>query len=100
MNNMIWKGENLNTIGKVCDAMQKIETPEEAKEFMDLGRKAGSAWDENIGYLTGYFSSEEADRMRKLFLVSHPIFGNAHPTAEERSRRASSWGSPRRTLWR
>lgn len=92
MIDMIWKGENLNTIGKVCDAMQKIQTPGEAKEFMELGRKAGSAWDDNIGYLTGYFSEAESSRMRKLFLVQHPIFGGVTPTPEEALKKGMEMG--------
>lgn len=91
-NEMIWKGENLNTIGKVLSAMSKIETPEEAREFMEKGRQSGSAWDDNIGYLTGYLSDTEASRLRSLLRVQHPIFGGVTPTPEEALKKGMDMG--------
>lgn len=80
---MIWKGQELKTIGNLCDAMKNIVSKEDATEFMRLYRLANKHADENVGYLTGYFSAEEADRMRELFDVSHPIFGRKSPTPEQ-----------------
>ena len=37
----------------------------------------------NIGYMTGYFSPAEADRIMELFDTEHPIFKRSHPTAKE-----------------
>lgn len=37
----------------------------------------------NIGYYTGYCDSETAARVQKLFLCSHPIFGETRPTSEQ-----------------
>ena len=37
----------------------------------------------NIGYVTGYFSNAEADRILDLFQTEHPVFGRTHPSPEE-----------------
>jgi hypothetical protein len=37
----------------------------------------------NIGYYSGYFDNETADKIMDLFETEHPIFGRTHPTPEE-----------------
>jgi hypothetical protein len=37
----------------------------------------------NIGYVTGYLSHDQADRMMELFATEHPVWGRRHPTPEE-----------------
>ena len=80
---MKWKGVELKTMGDMADVIKNIVTKEDATEFMRLYRAENEHANENIGYLTGYFSFEEADRMRSLFDVSHPIFGRKSPTPEQ-----------------
>lgn len=38
---------------------------------------------QNLGYFSGYYSSETADRVFRLFKCEHPVFGTSHPTAAE-----------------
>jgi len=40
---------------------------------------------QNIGYYAGYFSSEVAERVNRLFRTSHPIFGGNMDMAPERA---------------
>lgn len=80
---MVWKGEMLHTYGDVMRAMAAVESQEEAAEFMDLYRAENPSADENIGYMTGYFSREEKHRLQELFDVEHPIFGRSDPTPEQ-----------------
>ena len=77
---MNWRGQELKTIGEITDAMKKIKTKEEAAEFKAAYRLLSRHADSNLGYLTGYFGPKEADRLRELFEVSHPVFGNKNPT--------------------
>ena len=37
----------------------------------------------NLGYYAGYYSLATAKRVNRLFKTTHPIFGDAWPTAEE-----------------
>jgi hypothetical protein len=81
---MIWKGRELKTIGDLMyKGINKCESPEEAQEFMRQYKLDNPHADENIGYLSGYYSSQEADRIRDWFKVQHPIFGLSSPSPEE-----------------
>jgi len=83
---MNWNGKELDTYGKVADAMGSIYksgNQDDADEFMRLMREEGEHADSNIGYITGYFSADTADGMRKMFGVRHPIFGLGHPKTPE-----------------
>lgn len=37
----------------------------------------------NIGYYSGYYDHETADRIMDLFETEHPVFGRTHPTPQE-----------------
>jgi hypothetical protein len=81
---MRWKGEELRTIGDLMNkGIDRCDTPEEAQEFMRLYRAENEHADENIGYLSGYYSPERAQQIREWFGVVHPIFGKSMPTVEE-----------------
>ena len=81
---MIWKGRELNTVGDIIrHGVYKCDTPEEAQEFMRIYRAECPHADRNIGYLSGYHSQKEMRRIQEWFGVSHPVFGNTAPTAEE-----------------
>ena len=73
---MIWKGKELKTIGDLMDhGINKCDNAEEAQEFMRQYRVANEHADSNIGYVSGYYSREEALRIRDWFGVKHPVFG-------------------------
>lgn len=70
---MIWKGNEIKTIGDLLDkGINQCKTKEEAQEFMRLYREVNPHADENVGYLSGYFPPEEMARIQDWFGVSHP----------------------------
>ena len=94
---MNWNGKELATIGDLSDAMYVIyrlaspEREEEARRFMADYRAESEHAETNIGYLTGYYGAKDADAMRELFDVSHPIFGRKSPTPEEAFEAGKRW---------
>lgn len=90
---MIWNNKKLVTIGDVLNAVCDIalrESYEDAQDFMNLYeedcvQRGGdmSVVRSNIGYVAGYCDQKTADRIYRVFSVSHPIFGRSHPSAEE-----------------
>lgn len=73
------------TVGEVINLVEKALTLEgaEQKELVDALLATGPHARTNIGYLSGYFSREKADRILALFAAEHPIFGKSPPTPEE-----------------
>lgn len=76
------------TFGEKYGPAMAIQTEEEARAWfekcvehtMTFGkdRKEAEAVERlNIGYYTGYYDDETAERVMRLFNVTHPIFGNA-----------------------
>lgn len=47
----------------------------------------------NIGYATGYMTAKQGDRVMRLFNTQHPVWGRAHPTAEEALRLGIEYGT-------
>jgi hypothetical protein len=79
---MLWKGKELRTVGDLMNAMGKLVDEREAQDFMRLYRAENEHADQNIGYLTGYFSREDTYRLQLWCGVAHPVFGKAIPTSE------------------
>lgn len=75
-----WNGKSVSTNEDIMNCMNSIQTESEARSFLDAYRSVNSHAEENLGYLTGYFDSEKATALRKLFGVKHPVFGNRNPT--------------------
>jgi len=82
------------TIGEKYGPAMGVKTAEEAREYFEAcvrhNMSFGNTREEaekterrNIGYYTGYYSAETAQRVMSLFGVVHPIFGASQPTAEE-----------------
>ena len=80
---MVWQGKLLKTYGDVTDALAGLQSAEDAAHFMHLYRAANPHADTNVGYLTGYCSATEAQRLQQWCGVRHPIFGRATPTVHE-----------------
>lgn len=59
----IWKGQHLETIGQLLDAVVACETREEAQEFMAVYRAVNEHADQNIGYIAGYTDRETMRRI-------------------------------------
>lgn len=81
---MFWKGKELKTYGDIMkDGIDKCDSPEEAKLFMIEYSKENQYARQNIGYMAGYYSREDATRIYEWFSVEHPVFGTKFPTADE-----------------
>lgn len=84
-------------IGEVIELVEKALTltGEEQRELVQALLDLGPHARENIGYLSGYFPREKADRILELFGTEHPVFGKAHPSPEEAFRMGQEWGKPK-----
>jgi len=80
---MQWNGKELDTIGKLLDAVAAIKTREDAQRFMAAYRTETPHAATNVGYLAGYHDSETARRIWDWFECAHPVFGTYIPTPEE-----------------
>lgn len=74
------------TIGEKYGNGVKITNQGEADEYFELcvlhtmtfgktREEAISIEKQNFGYYSGYLSSDEADRVKKLYHCVHPVFG-------------------------
>lgn len=95
------------TIGQVYGPAMEITTQADADAYftvivdhtMHFGKsrdEAVAVVRENIGYYTGYYDRETADRVMRLFNASHPIFGRSYPTTEEAFRTGVEYGEERK----
>lgn len=83
---MIWRDEELVTIGDLASAVLAIAsngTREEAREFMAAYRAESVHAAANVGYIAGYYGRTTAERIWDWFECAHPIFGTYAPTPEE-----------------
>ena len=83
------------TIGDLYSPAMKITSKKEAEEYLEKliernikitsnsREKATSIEKANIGYFAGYYGTKTAQRVYKLFMTSHPIFGTSQPTPKE-----------------
>ena len=82
------------TIGDKYGPAMKITDQTEADAYfevcvqhcMSFGKsreEAESIERQNLGYFAGYYDYETMDRVNRLYMTSHPIFGSSHPTATE-----------------
>lgn len=87
------------TIGEAYQPAMKMQTQEEATEYFEalverhmrcFGKsreEAESIEKQNLGYFAGYYDLETRERVERLFLCAHPIFGPiavmGMPTPEE-----------------
>lgn len=87
-------GEALDPIFKITDAEDArqykqayIRYTEKFSQEFTKGNTAESIVNTNIGYYAGYGSTEDRERIEKLFQCAHPVFGaikdNAVPTSEQ-----------------
>jgi hypothetical protein len=79
----VWKGNKLTTYEDIMTrGINTCVTPEEARTFMTAYKKVTVAADHNIGYLSGYYKSEDAKRIREWFGVKHPFLRDDMTQAE------------------
>ncbi len=74
------------TIGNKYGLAMEVTTEEQAATYFQLCVAHNMLWGNsreeaerveriNIGYYTGYMKMEQAEKIRKLYGFSHPIFG-------------------------
>ena len=80
---MKWEGKTLETAGELMDAILKCANKEEAQEFMKIYRAENEFADSNIGYMSGYYTSDIRSKIQDWCSVEHPIFGKTNPTPKE-----------------
>ena len=89
---MQWKGNELTTIGDLMyRGIGTCETREEAQEFMTIYRRMNKWADDNIGYIAGYYSPSERQRIQDWFGVVHPIFGKDEVSPERAFQMGKDW---------
>jgi len=71
---LVWLDRPIITIGELFGAVSAIHTPEEAELFMEAYRAVNEHADANVGYVIGYSSDTERERLYKLFGLAHPVF--------------------------
>ena len=82
------------TIGEMYGPAMKIIDQKEADEYFEAcvahnmlfgNNRAEAERIEriNLGYFAGYYDSKTMARVNRLFKTTHPIFGEAVPTADE-----------------
>ena len=65
---MIWKGEKLVTIKDfLTKGINRCESQEEAKTFMKLYRAENPRADENMDFMSCYYTTEEKLRIKTWF---------------------------------
>lgn len=89
-----WTNRNL-TYGDILGPAMEAQTVEEAADFFrayvayilrfhsESQARAEYVVRTNIGYWTGYCDGATAERVLRLYDVSHPIFGRSKPTMEQ-----------------
>lgn len=83
------------TYGETLSPAMEVKTAEEAQSYADdliawqvarhglTPERARAVVLESIGYWSGYWDRQTAERVRALFKTTHPIFGESRPTPEE-----------------
>lgn len=93
------EGKEKLTYGEALGTAMSITDPEDAKQYFEAyvdfmvkhssikKREAIEIAKLNLGYYAGYYDNETRERVERLFLCEHPIFGsikeNGIPTPEE-----------------
>jgi hypothetical protein len=77
-----WKGKKLTGYQEVVETALKLEGAEQ-EEFVEAYCRIGTYARQNMGYVSGYYDRETADKIMKIFKTSHPIFGTTHPAPED-----------------
>lgn len=88
------------TYGECLDPAMKITDQTDANQYLDdyvkfIGKNIDPNYNmtsiqiakSNLGYYAGYYDNKTRERVEKLFICKHPIFGsiaeNGTPTPEE-----------------
>lgn|SRR6185437_1358082 len=97
------------TWGEIYGPAMDVQTEAEAEAYLAriislMRRKDQNLSEEgarytalsNVGYWTGYCSDETAERVKRLYHTTHPIFGDAKLTTEELLRMGIEYGERRK----
>ncbi|WP_134701170.1 hypothetical protein [Ammoniphilus sp. YIM 78166] len=74
---MIWKGEKIVTIKDfLTKGINRCECQEEAKTFMKLYRTENPRADENIDFMSCYYTTEEMLRIKNWFGIEKQSYAS------------------------
>ena len=91
--NLVVDGEI--TTSEQAAALVETEAAEAAEFYNQPIEEARTKLLQRIGYVTGYFSHQQADKIMELFTTEHPVFGRLHPSAEEQYRLGKEYAERR-----
>lgn len=83
---MHWNGKELTTINEIADAIQAITksgSKNDALAFKQAYTMSKPCGGEDIGYLSGYFDKDLAQKTLQLFEVEHPVLGKELSSPKE-----------------
>lgn len=80
---LVWKGIEVRNLGDFVNALDALDSRDEAREFMLAYTAVNEHARENVGYCSGYLDPEQSLRVREWCLAPHPIFGMSTPTPQE-----------------
>ena len=72
---MIYKGKKLSTYTEIIDVALSLKGKEQ-REFVGEYAKTGPHALQNIGYVSGYYPADKANKIMEVFQTAHPIFGS------------------------
>ncbi len=73
----------MSYVDDLLERIRSFRTEADARAFMASYRRETPRADDNVGYVSGYLSDEEGERIRSWCSVRHPIFGDDLPKDPE-----------------
>lgn len=102
------KNKKNPTVGELLDPAMHITDPEDAKQYLAAyvkmiqkgldktpnseGLTAEQIAKSNLGYFAGYYSNETCERVEKLFMCEHPVFGSIEKNGAPGNKKAFEMG--------
>lgn len=71
-----YKGIEYADVRQIIDAALKLKGKEQELFVKAFYRKSGKFARSNMGYISGYYSTQTSRRIRRAFKTTHPIFGS------------------------
>ncbi len=73
---LVWEGRDVATIGDLLTAASKAADERKAADFLAAYREANPEHaDANLGYVIGYTSADERQRLYEAYDLTHPMLG-------------------------
>ena len=84
------------TISSLLDLCLKADTKQEANRIIERYKAVNEHAEQNLGYIFGYCGEKEREKLYRLFIVNHPVFGSGFgrgkdPTTKEAFDKGVEW---------